>query len=450
MEVSLYTEEFAAYREGVRSGNRTLDGLRARQMIVERVPTVVWTRRQARGLDLEQVGVFGEEAARGGGEYRAVRDRVEMNLMFMEDIVSQEDPFYRLFAHDANCRPILDVSQFWLLKKQHIDLDKWVGSELEVNFCAEMISPRSYMFARQMEMIEKGMDSPVASMALSDLDFVKEFLGTNTPTYLTIIIVTNLLHVIFSSLAVKNGRPSLSADIQYWKNLNSFRGIAINSIFYESAMSIVSVLYLVDNEAQTLAILIHMIQIPVALLKLYKTLSFKRTNRFPFFALDTPESYKGRTFEYERTATKYLTYIMAPFVCGYFVPTALRRYTSTGWARTLGVSTRSPCPASWAWPTCSVSTFEADFINLTPQLFVNYKLKSVEGVNWRGMTYKFLNTIIDDLFVFSVSLPTMTRIATFADDVVFVVYIYQRWIYRVDNNRTVINNLTIGNGLHRK
>ena len=53
------------------------------------------------------------------------------------------------------------------------------------------------------------------------------------------------------------------------------------------------------------------------------------------------------------------------------------------------------------------------------------------------MIYKFLNTIVDDLFAFMVRMPLLARMSMFRDDVVFVIYIYQRYIYRVDKNRTV-------------
>jgi len=38
------------------------------------------------------------------------------------------------------------------------------------------------------------------------------------------------------------------------------------------------------------------------------------------------------------------------------------------------------------------------FITMTPQLFINYKLKSVAQLPWRMLTYKALNTFIDDMF----------------------------------------------------
>jgi hypothetical protein len=68
-------------------------------------------------------------------------------------------------------------------------------------------------------------------------------------------------------------------------------------------------------------------------------------------------------------------------------------------------------------------------------LYINYKLQSVEHMPQRTLFYKFLNTIIDDLFSFIIKMPTMHRISCFRDDVIFVVYLYQRYTYRVDKTR---------------
>jgi len=51
------------------------------------------------------------------------------------------------------------------------------------------------------------------------------------------------------------------------------------------------------------------------------------------------------------------------------------------------------------------------------------------------MTYKALNTVIDDLFAFVIKMPTLHRVAVFRDDVVFAAFLYQRWRYRVDKSR---------------
>lgn len=79
--------------------------------------------------------------------------------------------------------------------------------------------------------------------------------------------------------------------------------------------------------------------------------------------------------------------------------------------------------------------FLTGFIMMTPQLFINYKLKSVAHLPWRMLTYKALNTFIDDIFAFVIKMPTLYRLGCFRDDIIFFIFLYQRWIYRVDPSR---------------
>lgn len=52
---------------------------------------------------------------------------------------------------------------------------------------------------------------------------------------------------------------------------------------------------------------------------------------------------------------------------------------------------------------------------MTPQLFINYKMKSVAHLPWRMLTYKALNTFIDDIFAFVIKMPTLYRIGCLRD-----------------------------------
>jgi len=92
---------------------------------------------------------------------------------------------------------------------------------------------------------------------------------------------------------------------------------------------------------------------------------------------------------------------------------------------------------SWLIASASGSVYALGFVLMTPQLFLNYKLKSVAHLPWRVLCYKFLNTFIDDLFAFIIRMPTMARISCFRDDVVFFIYLFQRWMYPVDTSRPV-------------
>lgn len=53
----------------------------------------------------------------------------------------------------------------------------------------------------------------------------------------------------------------------------------------------------------------------------------------------------------------------------------------------------------------------------------------------RTMMYKTLNTFIDDLFAFTIKMPTLHRLATLRDDFIFFIYLYQSYAYKIDYSR---------------
>jgi len=55
------------------------------------------------------------------------------------------------------------------------------------------------------------------------------------------------------------------------------------------------------------------------------------------------------------------------------------------------------------------------------------QLKSVANLPWRVFVYRACNTFIDDLFAFIIRMPTLHRLSAFRDDVVFLVYLFQRF-----------------------
>merc|ERR1719343_575329 len=84
----------------------------------------------------------------------------------------------------------------------------------------------------------------------------------------------------------------------------------------------------------------------------------------------------------------------------------------------------------------SSCVYSLGFVLMTPQVFINYKHKSVAFLPWRKFIYRAISTFIDDLFAFIIRMPTMHRLSCFRDDIVFIVYLYQRQIYKIDKSRT--------------
>lgn len=91
----------------------------------------------------------------------------------------------------------------------------------------------------------------------------------------------------------------------------------------------------------------------------------------------------------------------------------------------------------WSWTVRSLANgvYAFGFLFMLPQLFINWRLKSVAALPWRAFTYRAFTTFIDDVFAFIITMPTAHRLACFRDDVVFLAYLYQRWLYPVDSSR---------------
>lgn len=128
-----------------------------------------------------------------------------------------------------------------------------------------------------------------------------------------------------------------------------------------------------------------------------------------------------KTKEYDAVAFKYLYIIAVPLLLAY-AGYSLVYETHKSWY-------------SFVIATLVGSVYAYGFLMMVPSLYINYRLKSVAHMPARAMTYKFLNTFIDDLFAFTIKMPTLHRLATLRDDVIFFVYLYQNWKYKVDYTR---------------
>ncbi|EAR88140.2 cleft lip and palate transmembrane protein (macronuclear) [Tetrahymena thermophila SB210] len=339
--------------------------------------------------------------------------------------------------------PILDVSQFWVRRKDLVyqgqieeELAEENKNQPATTATQEVIDQNDlpsvynttivfypYWHAKllMISQMEQTFNDQ-ASYGLHDansLEQFKEILGDNNPYYLAITFIVSILHSVFELLAVKN-------DISYWRNLENYQGLSLRSLYTGFVFEVVVFLYLLDSEETSWLIIASSgIELLVTVWKIYKTAKCQRRkdNKFPFFEIDqTQQSYIRTTEEYDKQATKYLYYALVPLLAGYTVY-SLIYLEHKGWY-------------SFVIRTLVGFIYVFGFINMTPQLYINYKLKSVEHLPWRTMIYKFLNTIVDDLFAFVISMPLLKRLSCFRDDIIFIIYIYQRQIYKVDHKRT--------------
>ena len=149
----------------------------------------------------------------------------------------------------------------------------------------------------------------------------------------------------------------------------------------------------------------------------------KKKEVFPFIQfVDRDEN--SETSEDDIKSTKWLIYVLIPLMMGTGVYNLI--YNSyTSWY-------------SFVIRTLALGVYTFGFFMMFPQVYLNYKLKSVEHLPWRMLIYRFLNTIIDDLFAFVITMPTMHMVACFRDDVIFVIYLIQMCLYRKNPKRKIV------------
>ena len=179
--------------------------------------------------------------------------------------------------------------------------------------------------------------------------------------------------------------------------------MSVRSIFMNTFSQFIVFLYLFDNDTSFMILVSVAVGIAIEMWKITKAVnvSIDRSGSFPRLRFKDKESYSSITKEYDDLAFRYLSYMLFPLVIGYSIY-SLYYETHRSWY-------------SWVLASLTGVVYTFGFIMMTPQLFINYKLKSVAHLPWRTFTYKALNTFIDDLFAFIIRMPTLHRLACFRD-----------------------------------
>lgn len=307
-------------------------------------------------------------------------------------------------------------NDFWLLRDYMVPVNESV-SEVEMHL--ELSSAPSWKFMLFSQMDHSfSMQRSWGAMGDGESDEVKRIFLEGNPLFLALTMCVSLLHSVFDMLAFKN-------DIGFWKDNKSMKGLSARTILFNAGCQVIIFLYLLDSETSMVVLLSAGMGTLIEFWKVTKAMDVKVVrldNGLPWLSIKDRGSYtQSKTDQYDAEAMRYLSYALFPLVAGYSVY-ALLYQTHRSWY-------------SWILNSLVGAVYTFGFVLMCPQLYLNYRLKSVAHLPWRQMTYKFLNTIIDDLFAFVIKMPMLHRLSVFRDDLVFLVYLYQRWIYRVDKKR---------------
>ncbi|EPT31641.1 cleft lip and palate transmembrane protein 1 (clptm1) protein [Toxoplasma gondii ME49] len=277
-----------------------------------------------------------------------------------------------------------------------------------------------------------------------DVNSVKMMMGSSSPWVLLLVYLISLLHLVFEVLA-------LYSDVTFWRGQeNLAQNFSASGLLIEMALEIVTILYVRDNGDSFLVQIFIFLRLLLNAWKLRKLVTFTLSSSPPYFfkmrSVSSPSASEASVSEtgnsretnkketpkpvavdfeelqrFENSCMWYLFLLFLPVVIGVSLH-QLVYVPQKGW---------------WSWVVTSLATcgYTFGFVSMTPQLFRNYKLQSVTHLPWTVLGYQFTNTFIDDLFSCFIRMPKMHRMSVFRDDVVFVVFLIQRWLYRHNKQR---------------
>ena len=274
--------------------------------------------------------------------------------------------------------PLLYSSEFWINTDSLMEVNDTIHEvNLEINFENakvwkwQLMSQMEESWRRQAE--ATGEDD-------AGTDMFRTMLLETNPILLAVTGIVSILHTLFDMLAFKN-------DIKFFKNKKSMHGLSLRSMVVNTFFQVVILLYLLDNDTSFMVLMSNGMGVVIEVWKISKAVKvslFDTDGKVSITWKETETYTSSKTKEYDEIATDHLMFVTMPLVCGYGVY-SLFYQKHRGWY-------------SWIINTLVGFIYMFGFVMMTPQLFINYKLQSVAHLNWRTMTYKSINTFIDDLF----------------------------------------------------
>ncbi|KAI9934051.1 hypothetical protein ASPWEDRAFT_36038 [Aspergillus wentii DTO 134E9] len=364
----------------------------------------------------------------GTQQYRQVHPAVRQHMLLeatgARDLSGQKGWYY----------PIVFLNTFWQLKTHMVELNSTVDT---MPLRITLNNLQNWKFS-MMTSVDEGAKQNARQAAYggstpgggdgSEFEMIKQVLLDTNIWLLGTTGVVTILHMVFETLAFKN-------DISHWRKKKDVVGTSVRTILANVFMQAVIFLYLMDNSENTSWMILASQGFGILLeaWKITKTVDVRlrpppNNSFFSFlpFVVVFEDKHKlteteQKTKEYDEIAFRWL-YILAVPLLGVYAAYSLVYETHKSWY-------------SYIIETLVGSVYAYGFLMMVPSLYINYRLKSVAHMPGKALTYKFLNTFIDDLFAFTVKMPWLHRLSTFRDDIIFFVWLYQGWKYKVDYKR---------------
>lgn len=180
-------------------------------------------------------------------------------------------------------------------------------------------------------------------------------------------------------------------------------GFSFRAILRNALIQFIIFFHLLDTETSLIVLLSVGAAIIMELWKLTQIFDIKWAKAkyipFSYFPIFHEKYSNLKSKTQEDDTAKYLTLSTLPFLAAYSI-WSLKYQEHKSWY-------------SWILASLAGYAYTYGFISMIPQLFINYKSKSVVYMPWETFKYKTAKALIDNFFVFTIKMSWMHRIACF-------------------------------------
>lgn len=189
-----------------------------------------------------------------------VRGQVPKPLDEFIDFVPKTNSYY----------PILYLNDYWNLLRDYQPINT-TTKLLPLHLTFQPISMFKFQLYMAQAMRHKwansfGMDMMQESE--EEQDSIKEAFLETSPYLLGLTVIVSITHSVFEFLAFKN-------DIQFWNKKQNLEGLSVKSVFFNVFQSLIVLLYVLDNDTNTIVRISIGVGLLIELWKIKKVVDIK-------------------------------------------------------------------------------------------------------------------------------------------------------------------------------
>lgn len=252
-----------------------------------------------------------------------------------------------------------------------------------------------------------------------NIDEIKEALVGSNLYLLVLTAFITAIQLICEFLALKN-------DISSWRKKKSMVGMSRKSVLWRGFGTLLIFVHLLE-ETSLLVLLPVGLGACVEVWKVFKVFKIQLHRKSARFHVNKLDEDERKTVEYDAQASRYLSYLVYPLcISGGVFSLAYLRQKSYYF---------------WLINTLVTGVYALGFLSMAPQIYINYKLKSVSHLQGAVLMYRGVNTLISDLcscasfFYSSASFSSSHQLSCFRDELLFLLYLYHRRSFAIKPRR---------------